>query len=117
MADFVSLQEIAIAAKGRMSPQAWDYLTGGSDSETTLKRNRYAIDSIAFRPRVLVDVCKVDTAASFLNFPLRIPVMLAPIGSLQVFVPEGAVAVARAAAEFGTIPVVSTATQPLSPRT
>jgi isopentenyl diphosphate isomerase/L-lactate dehydrogenase-like FMN-dependent dehydrogenase len=112
LADFVSLQEIAIAAKSRMSPQAWDYLTGGSDSETTLKRNRYAIDAIAFRPRVLVDVCKVDTGASFLNFPLRIPVMLAPIGSLHLMHPAGAIPVVKAADRFGTLPFISTVTNP-----
>jgi isopentenyl diphosphate isomerase/L-lactate dehydrogenase-like FMN-dependent dehydrogenase len=112
LADFVSLQEIAIAAKSRMSPQAWDYLTGGSDSETTLKRNRYAIDSIALRPRVLVDVCQVDTAASFLNFALRIPVMLAPIGSLHLMHPGGAIPVVKAAERFGTLPFISTVTNP-----
>lgn len=112
MADFVSLQEIAIAAKGRMSPQAWDYLSGGSDSETTLKRNRYAIDSIAFRPRVFVDVHEVDTSASFLGFPLRIPVMLAPMGSLHLMHPDGSLPVVRAAERFGTLPFVSTVTNP-----
>jgi isopentenyl diphosphate isomerase/L-lactate dehydrogenase-like FMN-dependent dehydrogenase len=112
LAEFVSLQEIAIAAKSRMSPQAWDYLSGGSDSETTLKRNRYAIDSIAFRPRVFVDVHEIDTAASFLGFPLRIPVMLAPIGSLHLMHPAGAIPVVKAAERFGTVPFISTVTNP-----
>jgi glycolate oxidase len=39
-------------------------------------------------------------------------VLLAPIGSLQIMTPEGAVAVARAAQEFGTINFVSSVTQP-----
>jgi glycolate oxidase len=112
LADFVSLQEIAIAAKSRMSPQAWDYLSAGSDSETTLKRNRYAIDSIAFRPRVFVDVNEIDLSAEFLGFPLRIPVMLAPIGSLHVVHPDGAMPVAKAAERFGTVPFISTVTPP-----
>jgi glycolate oxidase len=43
---------------------------------------------------------------------LRIPVLLAPIGSLQAFTPTGATAAAEAAAKFGTMHVVSTATQP-----
>ena len=112
MVEFVSLQEIAIAAKSRMSPQAWDYLSGGSDSETTLKRNRYALDSIAFRPRVLVDVCNIDSKTRFLNFPLRIPVMLAPIGSLHLMHPAGAIPVVKAADRFGTLPFISTVTNP-----
>jgi glycolate oxidase len=38
--------------------------------------------------------------------------MLAPIGSLEVITPDGGCASARAAAEFGTLQVVSTVTQP-----
>ncbi len=110
--DFVTNQEIIMAARRNLTQNVWDYLTGGAESETTMRRNRLALDSLAFRPRVLVDVSKIDTSASFLGHKLRIPVMLAPIGSLQTLVPEGGVAVARAAAEFGTIPFVSTATEP-----
>ena len=38
--------------------------------------------------------------------------MMAPIGSLQTITPEGGVAVAKAAAEFGTMNFVSSVTQP-----
>jgi glycolate oxidase len=87
-------------------------LTGGAESETTMCRNRLALDSLALRPRVLVDVSKIDPSTTFLGPRLRIPVMLAPIGSLQLMTPEGAVAVARAAHEFGTVSFVSSVTQP-----
>ncbi|MBI2991016.1 MAG: alpha-hydroxy-acid oxidizing protein [Deltaproteobacteria bacterium] len=110
--DFVTNQEIIMAARRNLTQNVWDYLTGGAESETTMRRNRLALDSLAFRPRVLVNVSKIDTSTSFLGHRLRIPVMLAPIGSLQTLVPEGGVAVAKAAAEFGTIPFVSTATEP-----
>ncbi len=43
---------------------------------------------------------------------LRIPVVLAPIGSLQALTPEGTVASAKAANTFGTIPFVSSVAQP-----
>ena len=46
--DFRTLQEFAIEAKLRLSPAVWDFLSGGGESETTLRRNRYAIDSISF---------------------------------------------------------------------
>jgi glycolate oxidase len=59
-----------------------------------------------------VDVSKVDTSTTFLGQKLRIPVMMAPIGSLQTITPEGGVAVAKAAAEFGTMNFVSSVTQP-----
>ena len=110
--DFVSNEELIREARRRLPQGAWDYLVGGSESETTLRRNRHAFDKIAFRPRVLVDVTHVDPSVSFLGQKLRIPAILAPIGSLQVFDPEGAVAVTRAATEFGVMHCVSTATLP-----
>lgn len=100
------------AARGKLDQGAWDYASGGSESETTLRRNRLAFDRLAFRPRILVDVSAVDPSTTFLGHPIRIPVLLAPIGSLQVFTPPGGVASARAAADFGTMTVVSSSTEP-----
>jgi hypothetical protein len=44
---FATLQEIVIAARRNLSRPLWDMLSGGSDSETTLRRNR--LGSIASR--------------------------------------------------------------------
>ena len=109
---YVTTQEIITQARRNLSQHVWHYLTGGAESETTMCRNRLALDSLALRPRVLVDVSKIDPSTTFLGHRLRIPVMLAPIGSLQLMTPEGAVAVARAAHEFGTVSFVSSVTQP-----
>ena len=105
-------QELIIEAKKRLSPAAWDYLCGGGESETTLKRNRYAIDSIAFRPRVLIDVTDPDPATVFMGQNLRIPVICAPIGSLHLMDPGGNIPVVRAMDKFGSIPVISIMTNP-----
>jgi glycolate oxidase len=110
--DFVTNQEIIVAAREKLDTHAWIYLTGGAESETTMRRNRLGLDSLALRPRVLVDVSALDTSTTFLGHKLKIPVLLAPIGSLQILTPEGAVAVAKAAAEFGTLNFVSSVTQP-----
>jgi isopentenyl diphosphate isomerase/L-lactate dehydrogenase-like FMN-dependent dehydrogenase len=110
--DFVSNQEIILAARRNLTQNVWDYLTGGAESETTMRRNRYGLDSLAFRPRVLVDVSKIDPSTTFLGHRLKIPVMLAPIGSLQAITPQGGVAVSKAAEQFGTINFVSSVTQP-----
>jgi len=110
--DFVSNEEIIRESRRRLNQGAWDYLCGGSESETTLRRNRRAFDRIAFRPRILVDVSNVDPSTTFLGQTLRIPAILAPIGSLQVFDPEGALAVTRAATEYGIMHCVSSVTLP-----
>jgi isopentenyl diphosphate isomerase/L-lactate dehydrogenase-like FMN-dependent dehydrogenase len=110
--DFVTNQEIIMAARRNLTQNVWHYLTGGAESETTMCRNRFGLDSLAFRSRVLIDVSKIDGSTAFLGHKLSIPVMLAPIGSLQSITPEGGVAVARAAEEFGTVNFVSSVTQP-----
>jgi isopentenyl diphosphate isomerase/L-lactate dehydrogenase-like FMN-dependent dehydrogenase len=109
---FLTLHEFVKAAKSRVSPGTWDYLVGGTETETTLMRNRMALDSIAFRPRVLRDVSSIDLSGRFLGSKTRLPIMLAPIGGLEVFDPEGGAAVARAAAEYGVPLMVSSVSRP-----
>lgn len=110
--DFVTNEEIIQEARRRCAQGVWDYLVGGSESETTLRRNRLAFDKVAFRPRILVDVSHVDPSTEFLGQKLRIPAIFAPIGSLQVFDPAGAVAATEAATEYGIMHCVSSATLP-----
>ncbi len=109
---FLSNEEIVQRARKNLPQGAWDYLVGASESETTMRRNRLAFDRVAFRPRVLRDVSSIDTSTTFLGHDLRIPALLAPIGSLQVFNPEGGAASTRAAADFGIMHVVSSVTEP-----
>jgi isopentenyl diphosphate isomerase/L-lactate dehydrogenase-like FMN-dependent dehydrogenase len=111
-ANYVSNEELIQEARRRLDQGAWDYLVGGSESETTLRRNRLAFDRIAFRPRILVDVSHIDPSTTFMGQKLRIPAILAPIGSLQVFHPEGGAASTRAATEFGIMHAVSSVTEP-----
>ena len=109
---FNTNEEIVQAARRNLAQGPWDYLAGGTESETTMRRNRLAFDRIAFRPRVLVDVSTIDRSSTLLGHNLRIPVLLAPIGGLQNFDPRAGVAVSHAADEFGTLHVVSSATLP-----
>ncbi|HEY8069915.1 MAG TPA: alpha-hydroxy-acid oxidizing protein, partial [Burkholderiales bacterium] len=59
---FLTLQEIVAAARRNLAPGPWSYLIGGAETETTVRRNRQALDSIAFRPRVLRDVSRIDSS-------------------------------------------------------
>ena len=112
VSQFLSNEEIVQRARKNLPQGAWDYLVGASESETTMRRNRLAFDKLAFRPRVLRDVSSVDTSTTFLGQKLRIPALLAPIGSLQVFHPEAGAASTRAAADFGVMHVLSSVTEP-----
>ena len=109
---FQTLHEIVRAARANLAPGPWDYLVGGTESETTVRRNRQALDSIAFRPRVLRDVSQVDVTGTWLAQRVRLPVMLAPIGSIESFTPGGAATAARGAARFGVPQMLSSACNP-----
>jgi isopentenyl diphosphate isomerase/L-lactate dehydrogenase-like FMN-dependent dehydrogenase len=109
---FQTLHEIVQAARGQLPPGPWDYLVGGTETETTLRRNRQALDSIAFRPRVLRDVNGVDVGGTWLGQRVRLPVMLAPIGSIESFTPGGAATAAKGAARFGIPQMLSSACNP-----
>jgi hypothetical protein len=82
---YVVLHEFVKAAKQKLNANIWDYLIGGTETETTLARNRMAIDTVALRPRVLNDVSTVDTGVDFFGHRIRLPVFLAPVGSLESF--------------------------------
>ena len=110
--EFLTLQEIVAAAQRNLPPGPWSYLIGGTETETTVKRNRHALDAIAFRPRVLRDVSRIDSSWSFLGTKTRLPVMLAPIGGLESIVEGGAATAARAAAQFNVPQMLSSVCQP-----
>ncbi len=109
---FNTFHEVIKAARNNITRNAWDYMIGGAESETTLRRNRMALDSLALRPRVLRDVSNMDRTTTFLGHKLRLPVLLAPIGSLQSLHETGAMAPAKAAEQFGTISILSSVTTP-----
>jgi glycolate oxidase len=109
---FETLHEFVKAAKFKLSPEKWDYVTGAAETETTLKRNRYAIDSVAFRPRVLRDITSVECSGDVMGKKARLPVMLAPVGGLERLDPEGAAAVARGATQFGIPQMLSSVSDP-----
>src|SRR5690348_9590698 len=95
--ELLTTTEIVAQAKSRLSSQAWDFINGGAETETTSIRNRHALDSIALRPRVLRNVSSTDLSTTFIGTKQRLPVLLAPLASLTDIDPEGALPIARAA--------------------
>lgn len=109
---FQNLHELVRKARVNLDQNAWDYIVGGTETETTLRRNRMALDEIAFRPRVLRNVADVDASVTLFGRRLRLPVMLAPVGSLETFDPGAAATVVRAAGRFGAAHMLSSVSEP-----
>jgi isopentenyl diphosphate isomerase/L-lactate dehydrogenase-like FMN-dependent dehydrogenase len=110
--DFQVLHEIVAKARQNLNQNDWDYIVGATETETTLRRNRLAIDSLAFRPRVLRDVSRVDASVTAFGRTLRLPVVLAPVGSIESFHTPGGAAAVRAAHEFGVAHMLSSVCEP-----
>lgn len=109
---FATLHEFVKAAKQKLTAERWDYVVGAAETETTLKRNRYAINSVAFRPRVLRDISGVECSGTVMGKKARLPVMLAPVGGLERLDPQGAAAVAQGAGLFGVPQMLSSVSAP-----
>src|SRR2546423_9602366 len=95
---FVTLPEIRRAARERLPREAFNFGAGGSETETTMRRNRKSLDRLAIRQNVLVDVRKIDLTTTLLGVPLSWPVAIAPMGGLVLFHPDGDREMARGAA-------------------
>src|SRR5262245_36543850 len=76
--DLVCVTDFEHVAKERMSHLAWEYFNGGSGDEITGKANREAYQKIRLKPRVLVDVSKLDTRVKLFGKEHPFPILLAP---------------------------------------
>ena len=94
-------------AEEKLDAGSFGYFAGGAGDEHAVRGNLAAFDRWRLRPRVLVDVGDVTTAATVLGTELSMPIITAPVAYQRMAHPDGEVAVARAAASAGTITCLS----------
>ncbi|MGY1621424.1 alpha-hydroxy-acid oxidizing protein [Geodermatophilus sp. SYSU D00965] len=92
-------------AREHLSARAYGYVAGGAGAEATQRANRAAFDRWAVVPRVLRDVSVRDTSVELFGRRLPAPVLLGPVGALELVHRDADLAVARAAAGLG-VPMV-----------
>jgi isopentenyl diphosphate isomerase/L-lactate dehydrogenase-like FMN-dependent dehydrogenase len=107
LTDLVNVLEFEPVARARISKQNYDYIAGGVDDEWTLRRNREAFQWFTLRPRMLVDVSKLDLSLDLFGQRIDMPILVAPTGGMQLAHPDGELAMARAAGQMKTIQCVS----------
>ncbi|TCB98625.1 alpha-hydroxy-acid oxidizing protein [Micromonospora zingiberis] len=93
----VCLADFADLARTVLPPQVWDYIDGGSGTETTLSANRTALDRVGVLPRVLTGVATASLRTRLLGRQYAMPVGVAPMAYQRVAHPDGEVALAGAA--------------------
>ncbi|XOV87008.1 MAG: alpha-hydroxy acid oxidase [Pseudomonadota bacterium] len=109
---FSTLTEMVHMAQSNTDQNSWDFLMGAADTESALNRNRHGLDSWVFLPRILNDVSEVSYETELLGHNLKMPVIIPPIGSIQLFESGGGSSVAKAALEYGTLQVLSSSCLP-----
>lgn len=95
------------AARKALSPEAFAYLAGGAGAERTVAANRAAFERWQVWPRPLRDVAVRDLGIDLLGRRRPTPLLLAPLGVMELAHPEADLAVARAAAALGVPTVIS----------
>ncbi|KAL4588897.1 hypothetical protein LXL04_001795 [Taraxacum kok-saghyz] len=100
-----NVEEYQAIAKEKLPKNAYDYYASGAEDQWTLAENRNAFSRILFRPRILIDVSKIDMTTTVLGYKLSMPIMIAPTAFQKMAHPEGEYATARAASAAGTIMV------------
>jgi L-lactate dehydrogenase (cytochrome) len=104
----VNIEDLRRLARRRLPRAVFDYVDGGASDEVTLRENCRAFQEVVLRPRQAVGLEKCDLRARVLGHDISFPAILAPIGYSRLLHPDGELAAARAAGEFGTAFILST---------
>ncbi|KAI7733318.1 hypothetical protein M8C21_000233, partial [Ambrosia artemisiifolia] len=99
----VNVKEYQELAKQALPKMYYDYFAGGSEDQHTLRENVDAFQRITIRPRILVDVSKVDMSTTILGYKTSAPIMIAPTAMHKLAHPEGEILTAKAAAACNVI--------------
>lgn len=108
-----NVADYRLAARRFLPKFAFAYLEGGAENELTLQRNRAALEALAFEPRVLRDVCALDTCTTLAGRAAAWPAVVGPTGINGIFRRHAEEALARAARGAGLPFALSTASTSL----
>ena len=104
----VNIADLRRLAAKRLPRVVFDYIDGGADAELTLRENSRVFDDVLFRPKSAVSIGAIDLRTTVFGTELKLPFILAPVGSSRMFYPRGEVVAARAAGQAGTAYTLST---------
>src|SRR5580658_2671451 len=94
-------QALRELARSKMSAEAWAYIDGGAGNEESIGGNASAFSSLAIHPHMMRPNETADFSTSVLGLNLNYPVLLAPIGALDLLSIDADRFVARACNDTG----------------
>ena len=86
-------------ARQHMTPEAFAYIAGGAGLESTIASNHSAFSNYKIVPRMLRNVSERDMTIELFGQKIPTPLLLSPVGALEMVHPESDVAVGMAAAK------------------
>jgi len=95
--------DFRLLAKKRLPSPIFNYIDGGSDDESTYRRNTSAFDKCDLIPSVLSGVEDIDMSVTVMGQKLDMPVYCSPTALQRLFHHDGEKAVANAAEKYGTM--------------
>ncbi len=99
---FETVAEAQRRARKRLPKSVYGALVAGSEKGLTVEDNTAAFSELGFAPHVVGLATDRDLATTVMGQSVSLPVLLSPTG-VQAVHPDGEVAVARAAAQRGTV--------------
>lgn len=96
-------QDFRELARRRLPRPIFDYIDGAADDEVTYRKNTESFARCDLVPSVLRGVESVDLSVALMGQRLALPVYCSPTALQRLFHHRGELAVAAAAARFGTM--------------
>ena len=106
--DCYNFDDFRKLAKKNLPAPIFHYIDGGSDDETTLKRNTESFSKCDLVPNILASVGEPDLSTTVFGQKIDMPLFLAPTAMQRLYHHDGDKASARAAEKFGTFYSMST---------
>jgi len=106
--DCYNFEDFRKLAKKKLPAPIFHYIDGGSDDESTLKRNTESFLKCDLVPNILASVGQPDLSTKVLGQKIDMPLFLSPVAMQRLFHHEGDKASAKAAEKFGTFYSMST---------
>lgn len=103
----LNLDEIEQVATKQISRRAWAYYFSAGDDLISKSLNNLAYRQILLRPRMFVDITHCDLSTTLLGHKVGLPLYVSPAAMARLAHPDGEAGIARAAARFGILQVVS----------
>jgi L-lactate dehydrogenase (cytochrome) len=94
----LALDDFEGPARGYLPRPMYGYVSGGAETNASLRANRAAFDDYAFAPRTLVDVSARSTKTTLFGREYAAPFGIAPMGGSSMAAYQGDIVLARSAA-------------------